>query len=164
MHSGRGAGVDVLTTDKAERYPVVHMHGGSAIRRPVMVLAVCGAAALGYLARDFLIPTAGAVVLALILTPVANTFDRLRVPAAASAAASVTLLALGLVALLAVSIPALTNWLEQTPLLTYTLERKLEGVRKSVAFLQEGSQQVEQAASAAAPAAPAPPPPGEILV
>src|SRR5258708_2796657 len=164
MHSGSGAGVDVLTTDKTERYPVVHMHGGSAIRRPLIVLAVCGAAALGYLARDFLIPTAGAVVLALILTPVANTLDRLRVPAAVSAAASVALLALGLVALLAISVPALTNWLEQTPLLTYTLERKLEGVRKSVAFLQEISKQVEQAASAAAPATPAAPSPEKVVV
>lgn len=154
----------VLITDKTEPYPVVHMHGGSAIRRPLIVLAVCGVAALGYMARDFLIPTAGAVVLALILTPVANTLDRLRVPAAASAAASVTLLALGLVALLAVSIPALTNWLEQTPLLTYTLERKLEGVRKSLAFLQEVSKQVEQAASAATPDPAAAAPPEKVVV
>ena len=64
-----------------ERFPVVHMHRGSAIRRPLIVLAVCAVAALGYVARDFLIPTAGAIVLALILTPVANTFERLRVPA-----------------------------------------------------------------------------------
>ncbi len=158
------AGVDVLITEKTERYPVVHMHGGSAIRRPLMVLAVCAVAALGYMARDFLIPTAGAVVLALILTPVANTLDRLRVPATASAAASVTLLALGLVVLLAISIPALTNWIEQTPLLTYTLERKLEGVRKSLAFLQEVSKQVEQAASAAAPTTPTTAPPPEKVV
>jgi predicted PurR-regulated permease PerM len=156
--------VDVRTTDNTERYPVVHMHGGSAIRRPLLVLAVCGVAALGYLARDFLIPTAGAVVLALMLTPVANVLDRLRLPAAASAAASVTLLALGLVVLLAISIPALTNWLEQTPLLTYSIERKLEGVRKSVAFLQEVSKQVEQAASAAAPATPTAPPPEKVVV
>lgn len=155
----------VLISDETERYPVVHMHGGSAIRRPLIVLAVCGVAALGYLARDFLIPTAGAVVLALILTPVANTLDRLRMPAAASAAASVTLLALGLVALLAVSIPAFTNWLEQTPLLTYTLERKLEGVRKSLAILQEVSKQVEQAASAATPVpAAAAVPPEKVVV
>ena len=112
-----------------ERYPVVHMHRGSAIRRPLIVLAVCAVAALGYVARDFLIPTAGAVVLALILTPVAKTFERLRVPSFLSAAASVVLLAMGLAVLLAISIPALTNWIDQTPYLTYTLERKLEGVR-----------------------------------
>ena len=138
-----------------ERFPVVHMHRGSAIRRPLIVLAVCAVAALGYVARDFLIPTAGAVVLALILTPVANTFERLRVPPFLSAAASVVLLAMGLAALLAISIPALSNWIDQTPYLTYTLQRKLEGVRKSVAVVQEVSKQVEQAASAATPTAPA---------
>lgn len=144
--------MDALTTDNTEeRYPVVHVHRGSAIRRPLIVLAVCAVAALGYLARDFLIPTAGAIVLALILTPVANTLERLRVPATASAAGAVTLLALGLVALLAISIPALTNWLEQAPVLTYTLERKLEGVRKSLAVVQQVSKQVEEATSAATP-------------
>jgi predicted PurR-regulated permease PerM len=156
--------VDTLTTDQTERYPVVHVHGGSAIRRPLIVLAVCAVAALGYLARDFLIPTAGAVVLALILTPVASALERLRVPPSVSAAAAVTLLVLGLVALLAVSIPALTNWLEEAPLLTYTLERKLEGLRRSLAFLEQVSKQVEQAASAAAPATPAAAPPEKVVV
>ena len=119
---------------------------------------------LGYVARDFLIPTAGAVVLALILTPVANTFERLRVPPFLSAAASVLLLAMGLAVLLAISIPALSNWIDQTPYLTYTLQRKLEGVRKSVAAVQEVSKQVEQAASAATPTAPAATPPEKVVV
>lgn len=147
-----------------ERYPVVHMHRGSAIRRPLIVLAVCAVAALGYVARDFLIPTAGAVVLALVLTPVANTFERLRLPASLSAAASVLLLAMGLAALLAISIPALTNWIDQAPYLTYTLEHKLEGVRKSLAVVQEVSKQVEQAATAASPATPAVTPPEKVVV
>lgn len=147
-----------------ERYPVVHMHRGSAIRRPLIVLAVCAVAALGYVARDFLIPTAGAIVLALVLTPVANTFERLRLPPSLSAAASVLLLAMGLAALLAISIPALTNWVDQAPYLTYTLERKLEGVRKSIAIVQEVSKQVEQAASAATPTTPTVTPPEKIVV
>jgi len=136
-------------TRSKTRYPVVHVQGGSAIRRPLLVLAVCACAALGYLARDFLIPTAGAVVLALILTPVANTLERLRLPPIAAAAASVTLLAMGFAALLAISVPALTNWIDQGPFLTYTMERKLDGLRKSIAIVQEVSKQVEQATSAA---------------
>src|SRR5882762_310426 len=50
--------------EKNERFPVVHVHGGSAIRRPLMLLAVCAVGLIGYLARDFLIPTAAALVLA----------------------------------------------------------------------------------------------------
>lgn len=147
-----------------KRFPIVHVQGGSAIRRPLIVLAVCGVAALGYVARDFLIPTAGAIVLALVLTPVANTFERLHLPPSMSAAASVLLLATGLAALLAISIPALTNWIDQTPYLTYTLERKLEGVRKSIAVVQEVSKQVEQAASAATPTTPTVTPPEKVVV
>lgn len=147
-----------------ERFPVVHVHRGSAIRRPLIVLAVCAVAALGYVARDFLIPTAGAVVLALVLTPVANTFERLRLPPMVAAAASVLLLATGLAVLLTISIPALTNWIDQTPYLTYTLERKLEGVRKSIALVQEVSKQVEQAASAATPTPPTETPPEKVVV
>jgi predicted PurR-regulated permease PerM len=140
------------------------MHRGSAIRRPLIVLAVCAVVALGYAARDFLIPTAGAVVLALMLTPVATAFERLHLRATAAALASVVLLALGLVALLAISVPALTSWLDQAPFLTYTLERKLEGVRKSLQVVQEVSKKVEQAASAATPATPAATPLEKVVV
>src|SRR6185369_5292426 len=98
---------------KAIRYPTVHLRGGSAIRRPLIVLAVCAVAAVGYVARDFLIPTAGAVVLALMLTPVANTLERLRLPASVAAALSVLLLTLLLAGLLAVAIPSISNWAEQ---------------------------------------------------
>jgi predicted PurR-regulated permease PerM len=97
-----------------------------------------------------------------MLTPVANTLERLRLPPTAAAAASVVLLVLGLVALLAISIPALTNWIDQTPYLTYSIERKLEGVRKSLAVVQEVSKQVEEATSA--PASPAAPPPEKVVV
>jgi predicted PurR-regulated permease PerM len=104
---------------------------------------------VGYVARDFLIPTAGAVVLALMLTPVANTLERLRLPASLAAALSVLLLTLLLAGLLAVAIPSISSWAEQAPFLTLTLERKLEGLRKSLAFMQEVTNRVEQAASAA---------------
>ena len=58
----------------------MHIRGVSAIRRPLIVLAVCAVGCIGYFARDFLVPTAGAVVLALVLTPVANTLERIRLP------------------------------------------------------------------------------------
>lgn len=131
------------------RVPTVHLRGGSAIRRPLIVLAVCGVGVVGYLARDFLIPTAGAIVLALMLTPVASAFERVHLPSTPAAAASVLLLALALAGLLAVAMPSLSSWADQAPSLTYTLERKLEGLRKSLAAVKEVSDRVEQAATAA---------------
>jgi len=131
-----------------ESVPTVHVQGGSAIRRPLIVLAVCAVGVVAYLARDFLIPTAAAIVLALIMTPVAKKFERLRLPPTAAAGASVSLLALVVAGVLAVSAPALSSWAEQAPYLTYTLERKLEGLRKSLAFVKQFTDRVEQATQA----------------
>jgi len=47
--------------------PTVNLRGGSAIRRPLIVLAVCAVGVVAYLARDFLIPTAAAIVLAPVI-------------------------------------------------------------------------------------------------
>jgi predicted PurR-regulated permease PerM len=153
-----------MVEPKAIRYPTVHLRGGSAIRRPLLVLAVCSVAAVGYVARDFLIPTAGAIVLALMLTPVANTLERIRLPAALAAAAAVLLLTLVIAGLLAVAIPSISNWAEQAPFLTLTLERKLEGLRKSLAVMQEMTNRVEQAASATASTHPAQPSAEKVVV
>jgi len=132
------------------RVPVVHVRGNSAIRRPLIILAVCAVAAVGYVARDFLIPTAGAIVLALILTPVANAFERLRVPPTPAAAIAVLFLALGVAGILSLVIPSIADWAAQAPYLTLTLQRKLEGLRKSLAFMEELTHKVEQATVAGA--------------
>src|SRR5438045_2956745 len=113
-----GAEVAGSSGKASARYPIVHIQGGSAIRRPLIILAVCTVASISYMARDFLIPVAGAVVLALILTPAANALERFRLPPGPAAAISVILLSLGLAVLLAISIPALSNWLDQSPFLT----------------------------------------------
>lgn len=137
-----------VTETSVLRVPTVHLRGGSAIRRPLIVLAICAVGVVSYLARDFLIPTAAAIVLALILTPVAKKLERLHLPPTAAAGASVSLLALVVAGLLVVAAPAVTSWAEQAPYLTYTLERKLEGLRKSLAFVKQVTDQVEQATQA----------------
>lgn len=138
-----------MVNQEVQDVQVVHLRGGSAIRRPLIVLAVCAVGTIGFLARDFLIPTAAAIVLALMLVPVANTFERARLPPTLAAFVSVMLLMLLLAGLLAIAIPSISDWVSDAPALTRTLEHKLEGVRKSLAFLQELTNRVEQAATAA---------------
>jgi predicted PurR-regulated permease PerM len=133
------------------------LRGESAIRRPLIVLAVCAVGVVGYLARDFLIPTAGAIVLALMLTPVATALERGHVPKTPAAAASVLLLALVLAGVLALAIPSIAGWIADAPTLTYRLEKKLEGVRESITILQKVTKQVEQAAATAPAESPANP-------
>jgi predicted PurR-regulated permease PerM len=132
------------------RVPTVHVRGNSAIRRPLIILAVCAIAGVGYVARDVLIPTAAAIVLALMLTPVANTMERIRLPPTLSAAVSVLFLGLIVAGILSLAIPSITDWANQGPYLTLTLQRKLEGLRKSLAVMEELSNKVEQAATATA--------------
>src|SRR5436190_7108372 len=110
------------TLEKAvARVPVVHVRGNSAIRRPLIILAVCAIAGVGYVARDFLIPTAGAIVLALILTPVANTLERVRLAPTPAAAVAVLLLTLVLAGVLSLVVPSIADWAAQAPFLTLTL-------------------------------------------
>ncbi len=153
-----------MTETSVLRVPTVHLRGGSAIRRPLIVLAICAVGVVAYLARDFLVPTAAAIVLALILTPVAKELERLRLPPTAAAGASVSLLALVVAGLLVVATPALTSWAEQAPYLTYTLERKLEGLRKSLAFVKQVTDRVEQATQAQPAQTTATQPPPEKIV
>jgi predicted PurR-regulated permease PerM len=133
--------------------PTVHLRGASAIRRPLIVLAVCAVAVIAYLARDFLIPTAAAVVLALVLTPVAKAFEGRRLPPTAAAGVSVSLLALVVAGVMVIAAPAISNWAQQAPYLAYTLERKLEGLRESLAVVKRFTDRVEQATTGA-PATP----------
>ncbi|WP_422002805.1 AI-2E family transporter [Reyranella sp.] len=156
--------MDILTVDEERKdlLPVVRMHRGSAIRRPLILLAICAVAVVSYLARDFLIPTAAAVVLALMLTPVAKALERIHVPPTPAAGASVFLLTLMVAGLLAIAIPSISSWAAQAPYLTYTLERKLEGLRSSLAIVKRVSEQVEQVTNT--PAGPAAKPPEKVVV
>ena len=131
------------------RVQTVHVRGVSAIRRPLIILSVCAIAGVGYVARDFLIPTAGAIVLALMLTPVANTLERIRLPSTLAAAASVLLLTLVIAGILSLAIPSIADWAAQAPYLTLSLQRKLEGLRKSLVFMQELTSKMEQATNVA---------------
>jgi predicted PurR-regulated permease PerM len=116
-----------------------------ALRAPLVVLAIAAIGLVGYLARDFLIPTAAGMVLALILTPVANTLERLRLPPSLAAALSVTAASLVVAGLLAIAIPSVQGWAQQAPMLTLKLESKLKGLRDQLARIEEVSKQVERA-------------------
>ena len=79
----------------------------------------------------FLILTLGglSVLLALILTPVANTLERIHLPPTLAAVVSVLLLALLIAGILSLVIPSIADWAAQAPFLTLTLQRKLLGAQ-----------------------------------
>ncbi|HTR83260.1 MAG TPA: AI-2E family transporter [Reyranella sp.] len=147
----------------ADNVPTVIARSTLALHGPLVVLSICAVVAIGYVARDILIPTAGAIVLALLLTPVANLLEKARLPATVAAAFAVLLLTLVIAGLLSLAIPSISNWADQAPSLTLTLEHKLQGLRRSLAFMEEITNKVEQAATAS-PTSPAAVPTEKIVM
>lgn len=143
--------------------PTVVARGTLALHGPLVVLSICAVVAVGYVARDILIPTAGAIVLALLLTPVANLLERARLPSTVAAAFAVLLLTVVIAAILSLAIPSISNWADEAPSLTMTLEHKLQGLRRSLAFMEELTNKVEQAATAA-PATPSAAPAEKVVM
>ncbi|HYC66274.1 MAG TPA: AI-2E family transporter, partial [Reyranellaceae bacterium] len=137
-----------------------------ALRAPLVVLAIAVVGFVGYFARDFLIPTAGAIVLALILTPVANALERLRLPVALAAALAVIFSTIAVGGLLALAVPSVQGWAQQAPMLTLKLQGKLEGLRQHIGRIEEVSKEVEKATTPAPPkgATPVEPPPEKVVV
>lgn len=123
-----------------------------ALRAPLVVLAIAVVGFVGYFARDFLIPTAGGIVLALILTPVANALERLRLPVTLASIVAVIASSLAVGGLLALAVPSIQGWAEQAPLLTLKLESKIGSLREHIGWLEQVSKEVERATT------PAPPP------
>ena len=127
-----------------------------SLRAPLVVLAAAAVGLVGYLARDFLIPTSAGIILALILTPVVKRLERLRFPPALAAAVSVLSMTAIIAGLLAAAIPSVQGWAQQAPTLAIKLESKMRGLRDQLAQLEEVSKQVERATTPTpAPSTPA---------
>jgi predicted PurR-regulated permease PerM len=123
----------------------------------LVTLAVIAAVAALYLARDFFIPIAVALLFNALLRPPVRWLERLRVPAPVGAAvvvlAFVGVLVWGTVALAG----PVQRWIDEAPKDFATAQTKLRSVRRSLTKITHAAQQVEKAASAEEPAgAPAP--------
>ncbi|MGE0744664.1 MAG: AI-2E family transporter [Rhodospirillales bacterium] len=100
-----------------------------------------------YFAQAFLIPTVAAIVLAMIVSPIADFLEeRARVPRPAAALLAVLgpiVVCAGLAIVLA---PALETWVDRAPQIFDSAQEKLRGLRESVAALRQASEQMEKVA------------------
>lgn len=98
-------------------------------------------------ARDFLVPVALGVLLALVFSPVRRFLERRRLPAAVSAFIIVcglmTLIGLGLSTLA----DPLQRWIKEAPTIGYKIEQKLRGANQSAKEVIDAGKQIEQIAS-----------------
>jgi len=100
-----------------------------------------------YFAQAFLIPTVTAIVLAMIVSPIADFLEeRAAFPRPAAALLAVLgpiVVCAGLVVVLS---PALEAWVDRAPQMLNSAQTKLYGLRQSIEALRQASEQVEKVA------------------
>jgi len=117
-------------------------HDVRVIRGGVIALVTMAVLVLGVAAGAMLAPTAIAVVLALVLAPVANALERLGLPNWISAwltvGATVSVLVLGTLSFA----PSVTDWAKRAPQIVRSVEEKLKPITRQFAALENASQQI----------------------
>ncbi|EGL53232.1 MULTISPECIES: AI-2E family transporter [Methylophaga] len=98
-------------------------------------------------ARDFLVPVALGVLLALVFSPVRRFLERRRLPPAISAFIIVS----GLMTLIGLGLSTLADpvqrWIKEAPTIGYKIEQKLRGANQSAKEVIDAGKQIEQIAS-----------------
>jgi predicted PurR-regulated permease PerM len=114
--------------ESTDRGPPAASFPASA-RHALIILTVIACGAVLWVAQDFLIPTAAAIVLALILAPIVKLFERLGLPNTA-ASFLVVMGAGGLIVGSAFIIaPEISALIDRSPEIARTIERKIEPIK-----------------------------------
>ena len=98
-------------------------------------------------ARDFLVPVALGVLLALVFSPVRRFLERRRLPPAISA----FIIVCGLMTLIGLGLSTLADpvqrWIKEAPTIGFKIEQKLRGANQSAKEVIDAGKQIEQIAS-----------------
>ena len=139
-----------------------------ALRRDLRVIKVCAIGLLviaaltgGVAAGAVLAPTFIAIILALVLAPVAHALERLGlIP---GIAALITVLALSSIVVVgsAALAPSFSHWFRNAPQLVHSIELKLRPFKKQIAAVESASNKISTAVT---PSKTAPPPAPPSLV
>lgn len=120
----------------------------------VALWVIAGAAALFILdfASAILLPTAYAIVLSLVLAPIARGLTRLRIPEGVSAILTVAMAAAGIVAVITIITPALAEWMADAPKMARAIARKLQPIKEQLQVVEDVSNRIQGTTPGAAPA------------
>jgi predicted PurR-regulated permease PerM len=112
------------------------------LRVCAVVLVVLAIVTASYAASAILMPLTVAVVLALLLAPVATAFERLYLPSGLAAIATMMLfVSLVVVGVTAVT-PALADWMDRLPDVMRSAERKLRPVMEQLRAVERASTEI----------------------
>jgi predicted PurR-regulated permease PerM len=118
-----------------------------AARRALTILAVVACGAVAYLAQDFLIPTAAAVVLALILAPIVKLFERAGIPNAIASFIVVIGVGAVIVGSAYVIAPEIAALIDRSPNIAETIERKTAPIKAWLNSVESATDVLSDATS-----------------
>jgi predicted PurR-regulated permease PerM len=126
------------------------------LRVCVVVLVVLAIVAASYAAGGILMPLTVAIILALLLAPVATAFEKLYLPSGIAAIATMVLFAALVVIGVTVVTPALADWMDRLPEVMRSAERKLQPLKEQLAAVQRASTEISNITALSPPAPSAP--------
>ncbi len=112
------------------------------IRNCMIGLVTIAAMTIGVAAGELLAPTVVAIVLALVLAPIANQLERLGLPSPAAALLTAVVAVAIIVGGFASFAPAATGWIKRAPQIVQSVEHKLAPLKKQLAAFESASQQI----------------------
>lgn len=122
----------------------------TSIRRSLVIVAVAACGAVLWVAQAILVPTAIAIVLALILAPIVVALERWRVPTAVAAFMVVVVAAASIAGTATALTPSVLDWIERAPEISQTIQRKLQPIKAWLASYEAASNELEEIASVGA--------------
>ena len=120
-----------------------------AIRRSLAVLATISVFVVAYHARELILPVLLGFLLALTLSPVNRSIQRIGVPAGISATLLVLVAAAGIVLAIFFTGGTVAEWTNDAPAIAQQLKQKLSGVSEALEVVQKTSKDIEEMATEA---------------
>ncbi|MCC6919325.1 MAG: AI-2E family transporter [Alphaproteobacteria bacterium] len=110
----------------------------------VALWAIAAAAILFLLdfAATILLPTAYAIVLALVLAPIARALSRLKIGDGASAVITVFFAAAAIICVIAVIAPVIGDWINNAPTMARAIDRKLQPLKDQLQIVENVSNRI----------------------
>ena len=142
---------DKAKSAKEPEPPSLQQSDLTSIRRSLMIVAIAACGAILWAAQAILVPTAIAIVLALVLTPVVVVLERWRIPTSIAALLVVVFAAASIAGAAATLAPAVADWIKRAPEISHTIQRKLLPIKTWLVSYEVASAELHEIAKVGAP-------------
>ena len=121
-----------------------------AAERSLIILAIIACGFVMWAAQTILVPIAVAVVLAMSLTPIVRTLERLHIPTPAAAVFVVAAAAASIAGGAVILAPGIADWIQRIPEAVQTIERRTRSLQVQFQDFKAASNKLDQIANAPA--------------